>query len=400
LFALFPYFIYKNTMYSTPENIETIAHKIGPSPVVICDMDGCCVIGLKSVVKDRTAPVLSFGTSPETIEEMIRRGILEKAIFVERTMDVRLPPRLVDIVNADIENGGRPRLAFLTSRSAQDAKKILFESGIKNVDMVTLAADSGASLFIDGNARYDESLDEAQRIFLESLAEKARNVLPQLQAIVLETVPGAAGTCPPLDIEWKGIAINLRYRAILEKYQQAEGSPLDQKIAEFLRETFDGQVRDFAPRGDGDAPAFKLVDAPAALEIKIASMDKGIGLASLAKALIADYDGKPSALVFAGDDVAKDGLEGTDWYAMNKAHIIGAWYGVPAYNIHVHHPVGNDLNGKIPDPKKSPSTLSAKFARPDVALTLPTPVELGDFVVRLLMPPATKITRAPEPECA
>ena len=126
------------TSYSTADQIKKFITDAGPNAFFICDMDGNVVKGY-FLAPGKTLPLgatddpkkqnIPSGTSPAEIAELVRTGVLEERLFAEKAMDVRLPTPLVEILNKNVAENKPFALAFLTSRSANDALTILRRVG-------------------------------------------------------------------------------------------------------------------------------------------------------------------------------------------------------------------------------------------------------------------------------
>lgn len=376
--------------YSSYSDIAAFLKTIGNAPLFVCDMDGNVMTGytLKAddaplALKESEDPqrqTIPYGTPVSVLNDLVKQGVYETGIFADKAMDARLPAPLVDLVNHGIETDQPFRIAFLTSRGADDARRLLVESGISNVDAVTLVADSGATLYIQGEKTEVRKLNDEERTFLANLNVLSGRYQKDVEAIVAAKLGSSEG-CPKLFIEHKGIATNIHYREILSHFGQPDNSDLDKAIGAYLKEQLNAYVA-IGPEDFSAGNVFKTLDGPATVEVKIASVNKGHGLAAISEAVLKS-DTKPTAIVFTGDDVAKgNGTPGTDYYAMVEARNFSAKYNVPFFNIHTHHPVGNDVHGALPDPNKAPGTLSAAFNKPDIALVVPTPSALMDIILK------------------
>ena len=374
------------TKYSTPPEIASFVRDLGGKPLFVCDMDGNVMTGFNldnqmalplTGKDDPSRQTIPFGTEQFSLAALVDMGFLKTGIFAEKAMDCRLPKPLVDFLN---DNTDQPfKLAFLTSRGADDARTLLRESGVKNLDKVTLVADSGASLFINGKVSHARVLSPEEKKFLDHVGTIAQNMQGDVERIV-EAELGSSEACPKLLVEPKGIATNIHYREILAHFGQADNSPLDKAIGNFLKSKLDDYVANGVQNEQG-APVFKTLDGPATVEVKVTDINKGHGLSSIVEAAL-ESGHRPSAVIFTGDDVAKgNGTPGTDYYAMAEAKSLAMKFGIPFRNIHTHHPVGNDLNGTVPDENKSPDTLSAKFPKPPIDLVVPTPVALTNIIL-------------------
>lgn len=374
------------TNYSTPTEINCFVRDIGGKPLFVCDMDGNVMTGynmadqmaLPLTGKDDPArQAIPFGTGQFSLDVLVKTGYMKTGIFAEKAMDCRLPESLVDFLN---DNPDAPfKLAFLTSRGADDARKLLSESGVNDLDKVTLVADSGASLFINGKASQARILSGQEKQFLHNVGTIAQDVQGEVERIVEQELGSSKG-CPKMFVEHKGIATNIHYREILSHFGQVDNSPLDKAIGAFLKGKLDTYVADGVQNEQG-APVFKTLDGPATVEVKVTDINKGHGLSAIVEAALASGH-RPSAVIFTGDDVAKgNGTPGTDYYAMAEAKTLAHKFGIPFRNIHTHHPVGNDLHGTVPDENKSPDTLSAKFPKPPIDIVVPTPLALANIIL-------------------
>jgi trehalose-6-phosphatase len=377
--------------YSTPAQIDHFLEKIGRAPLFVCDMDGNVMTGYSlrsngpvlalSENDDAKRQAIPYGLSRHKLNELVGKGVLEEGIFADKAMDARLPEELVDLVNSSI---GDFKIAFLTSRGANDARQLLKESGVTDVDRVTLVADSGATLYIAGDKTEARILNEEEKLFLSNLDVIAENLQSHINLVMnryAEYDP-LRGATPSLFVEHKGIATNIHYREILSHFGAAENSRQDKALAAALRNSLQSYIDVSEHIGVIPKGAFKLLDGPATIEVKVSDVNKGHGLAAIVEAVLKS-DRRPTAIVFTGDDVAKgNGTPGTDYYAMVEARNFAARYALPFFNIHTHHPIGNDVNGTIPDPNKSPTTLSASFNKPDIDLVVPTPAVLKDIILK------------------
>lgn len=379
------------TKYSTAAEIKSFLREIGDRPLFVCDMDGNVMTGYSLDERsggmrlplmgadDPARQAIPYGTGHDSLDVLVDMGILKTGIFAEKAMDARLPKKLVDFVNDSMRESAPYKIAFLTSRGADDARTLLRESGIRDLEKVTLVADSGASLFINGAETQARILTPEEKACLTGIDVIAKQLQSGVEHIV-EHHLGSSEACPPLFVEHKSIATNVHYREILSHFGQGENSPLDKDIGGFLKSSLDEYIED-GVHDELDAPVFKTLDGPATVEVKVADINKGHGLSAIVSAAL-ESGHRPSAVIFTGDDVAKgNGNPGTDYYAMAEAKSLTAEFGIPFRNIHTHHPVGNDVNGTMPDENKSPETLSSKFPKPPIDLVVPTPAVLADIIL-------------------
>ena len=383
--------------YSIPEQISVFCDQLGDRPFFVCDMDGNVMHGfslvpgksLASDCKDKNHDI-PFGLAPENLDKLVMDGVLKKEIFATKSMDVRLLPELVQIVNKNIKERNKFSLGFLTSRSAIDALKLLEESGVKEPDQVTLVADSGATLYIDGHKTSVRTLTQDEKSFLNGIRTLESKLMQDIK-MVLKECGFNPDQCPDFYIENKGIATNIHYRTILKHYEQEDGSNLDKKLGTVIKTRLQAEV-DKGPRNAAGEITFATLDGPATVEVKVAKVNKGFGLEALARAALAS-DNSPTALVFSGDDVSKgNGTPGTDYAAMIRGSSLSKEIGLHVFNIHTHHPVGGDMSSLSPDPLKSPTTLNeAEYPLPQIHLTVPTPAALGSIILASLTAPLEKL---------
>jgi hypothetical protein len=380
--------------YATPSETDAFITQLGPRPFIVCDMDGN-VMKAYSLVPGQTLNLgagdnprnqnIPFGTSQAELDKLVEAGVLKEGIFAEKLMDVRLPSRLVDMINRNIEDANPFSIAFLTSRSAEDALTLLKESGVTEPEKVTLIADSGATLYLNGKKIEVRKLSDEEKEFLSGIGGAAPALKEIMQGIVQKA--GFDPTiCPDLFIEPKGIATNVHYREVLTAYGQEEGSSLDREIGAALKAMLQGQAA-AGPRDGHGKQSFDTLTAPATVEVKVAEIHKGHGLEALAQA-VADAKVPVSSIIFAGDDVATGqpgvATPGTDYYAMARAPELAAKTGIPFRNIHTHHPLGCDMAGTIAEPGKSPANLAPEYPQPRIDLTVRTPAALGDVIVETM----------------
>ncbi len=381
------------TAYSSPAEIDNFVAKLGERPLFVCDMDGNIMKGY-SLVAGQTLPLndgdnpdnqsIPFGASQEDLDRLVSEGVLKVGLFADKAMDARLPKDLVDMVNANTKNGMKYAVGFLTSRGAKDAVKLMRESEVEEPEQATLVADSGGALFFDG-ARHDvrKLSDEENQYILD-----INGLQDEFDGIVRHTVKGLgldAEGIPGVFIEQKGTACNIHFRNVLGHFGEPEGSNLDQAIGGALK----AKLADYADKGpdeDDGTKVFKVLGAPAAVEIKIAKVNKGHGLEAIAvEAMKLPEDKRPTAIIFSGDDVCKsDGGPGTDYYGMVRAQELQARFGIPFFNVHTHHPQGGNFDGTEPDPNKAPENLSEGYDVPEISLVLPRPDRLVDLILKTI----------------
>lgn len=370
--------------YSTPEQISGFLRRLGASPLLVLDMDGNVMRGLSLGAghtlplgpgDDPTKQAIPYGTTSAELDDMVNKGILVEGIFAEKPMDARLPGELVRLIN-DLAERDQPRsIAILTSRGSTDARKLLEESGVEDLSKIILVAESGATLFLGGERIAVRALNTEEQSFLYGLDGISGAIQMDVKNTVEELGFDPAG-CPMLLVEHKGTATNLHFREVLKQYGQADNSPLDKALSALIKEKMDSYIS-----ASGMGKTFKTLDAPASVEVKTSDVNKGHGLRSIISHVLQAGDSITS-VVFAGDDVSKgNGHPGTDWYAMVEAQKLEQEFGVPVFNIHTHHPVGNDLSNPTPDPDKAADTLSEAFNKPRIDVTVNSPRALVELIV-------------------
>jgi len=378
--------------YSTQNEIENHKQNLGKNPMYVLDMDGNVLIGYvlpedvkvnpNSEIKNPDNQSIPFSMSVQELDYHVKQGFLKKETFAAKSMDVRLPPYLVKAINEFNDRGEPFRLTLLTSRSMDEALKILELSGVKEPSKVTLVADSGGTLQIEGNYENARPLYKDEITFFDSIdgVIQSPDFQHKLQEAVQATGLNPSGM-PDLYIEPKGIAKNIHYRNILKHFDEPEGSDLDDKLTHLLQTTLGEMVKE-GPK-EGSDSAFKLLDGPATVEVKIANINKGHGLEVIADRAMKSAT-PPSAVIFSGDDVSKmangKAGPGTDYYAMITAKKLEVVHGVPFFNMHTHHP---DQDGQ-PDAAKLPSNLSPNYEVPQIDIVIPTPADNGTLIAGVL----------------
>lgn len=375
-------------IYSSPAETRDFLDKLGSNPFFVYDMDGNACIGYK-LAEGRELPLaptdnpknqsIPFGLTRAQLDALVADGTLVENIFAGKTMDVRLPQPLVNFVNRCEEDGEPFKIAFLTSRSEFEAKKILQESGVQNVDAVTLIADSGAVLNIRGEQTILRPLTSAEEDYRSLMTLIAKSAQPEVDDIVRRHM-GTDAPTPELYVEHKGIASNIHWRSILEANGQGDESALDHEIGAILRKRVI-ELSKSSPL-ENDKPVFKHLDGPATVELKIDSVNKGIGLSILMDAAAA-HSNRPTAFVFSGDDYSKsNGQPGTDYFAAVQTDAISLKHGIPGYNVLTLHPKGSDINEIEPELSRTLDTLNPDYERPPVHLVVRTPRENGELVLK------------------
>ncbi len=376
--------------YSTQDEIESFTASLGDRPLFVCDMDGNIMRGY-SLAFNKELPLgpednpdnqsIPFGTTQEDLKRYLDDGTLIAGLFAEKAMDARLPAELVELINRNTDSGNTYSLGFLTSRGAKDAVKLMKESGVKEPEKATLVADSGSALYFGGE-RFDvRKMSDEELAFLDAINGMADELNKIAHEAMLSEGFNPSGA-PSLFIEQKGTACNIHYRTLLSMFGQPEGSLLDRKLGGDLKE-FMTEYAAGGPDEEDGSKVFKVLGAPAAVEMKIAKVNKGHGLEATAVEAM-KLPEPPTSIIFSGDDVCKsDGGPGTDYFGMIRAGELQEQFGIPFLNIHTHHPEGGKIDGDIPDPLKSPVKLK-DYEAPRIDLVLPRPGALVALILHVL----------------
>jgi trehalose-6-phosphatase len=387
--------------YSTPSQIAdfvaSLEADVTPSrlPLFVLDLDGNALIGY-TLAAGAQVP-LAPGDDPARrtlpsnadMAALQAQGLVTAGLFAQKPLDARLPATLVERLN-HLHASGRPyQLAVLTSRSEADALQVLKDSGVTAPQDVTLIADSGAVMRVEGQRRDIRVLSAQERDFLDGL----RTIQPRLETALDELLLRHGldpSNRPPLEIEQKGIASNLHFRGVIEHYAIAENTPLSREISGLLQKQMQQYIAAASPVAAVGGAAFKLLHGPATLELKLADIDKGHGLHALVNhALQSGYS--PSAVVFAGDDVCNRDSQGaahpgTDYFAFAAAPVIQKHTGIPCHNLHVLHAADGTLQGAEPDASKTIVAMGKPYDKPaKAALSLRSPLELANLVEESLV---------------
>ncbi len=376
------------TRYATPDDIRAFSDKLGSRPLFVCDMDGNIMRGY-TLAEGRTLPLgagdnpdnqsIPFGTTQDDLKAMVADGALKLGLFAQKAMDARLPAELVEVINRNTETGNLYALGFLTSRGAKDAVKLMHESGITAPEKATLVADSGGALYFGGVRKDVRALSDEENAYilaLSDMGEEFKNLVKE----ALMTEGFDPDQAPAPFIEQKGTACNIHYRTILNACGQPEGSALDTAIGAAFKQKLAAYAKAGPKEPDG-TDVFKTLGAPAAVEIKIASVNKGHGLEATAVEAM-KLPQPPTAIIFSGDDVCKkDGGPGTDYYGFVRADELQERFGIPFFNIHTHHPENGDIDGTAPDPYKAPDRLNADYPVPRIDLSVPRPGALVELIL-------------------
>lgn len=393
--------------YSSPRKIYAVKNEIADTttkegrPLMVLDLDGNVLLGYNTVDGE---PLQKEGLEKgqnipwnADIDQLLKEGKIIQTIFAEKPSDVRLPKDLVDQLNANLESGRIFDIAILTSRDLGTAEKILEASGVKNPKGLAFFADSGALGYVNGQSVATYKFETGEKDFLNGVAALKEECEAAVNRVLTDEKLEIEGR-KELYIEPKNTAINIHYRDILGHYSPKEGSELDKALSAELTKVVNKYLENSPKTIDGK-PVFKTLGAPAAVEVKVAAVDKGKGLKAITKeALKAGV--KPSAIVYAGDDICKindagEVLPGTDYHAFRDGPKIAQELGVKFYGIHTLHPA----NGKLPTPQNAtgfdPRTIDPNPDKtvwpmsdaehyPDISnnisLTLTSPIETGKLV--------------------
>lgn len=359
-------------------------------PMLVLDMDGNIAIGHN--LKDGVELTLAEGDDPKTqnlpstipASTLVAEGKVEEAIFSLKALDTRLPETLVKTIN-QAEADNRPfDIVLLTSRSSKDALKVLELSGVNHPEKMTVVADSGAILQVNGEKKQVRSLSAQEGQLLDGM--ESTDVERGLEAEVNEVLTRfhlEAAERPALFIERKGTACNVHYNRILKHYGQEEGSQLDEALAHAIKGTVE-KIVDDAFKAKGEAKTLMTMEGPATIELKVTGVDKGKGLEAVIETVL-EKGYIPSAVVFAGDDICKratDGTvsHGTDFAAFKAAPSLQEKTGIPFHTVHTLHPESGRLTDEHPKPS---SAKQASHAGIEADLVLPQPKATAALVVEI-----------------
>lgn len=326
------------------------------------------------------------------IRELLKDGAIVEKIKAAKPLDVRLPEQLKDLLNtrvrqADHFRGPNPvknwfvpgdfdhrlfDVCILTSRSMEDALKILKASGVVHPERLTLVADSGASLFLNGKQHSVIDITRQEMNFLKGVPP-LREAMEKAVNEVLEDLKENIAGRPKLIFEEKGVATNVHWRSIFKHYGQEEKGAIDNAVMKKLHTLLQKYVDEKSPKDRDGVPTFIVKGGPATVEVIPGRITKGVGLDAIVKAA-KDKGYTPSALVYAGDDICKTpegNVElGTDYEAFMEGAKIAEKYGIPTFKtIHTHHPEGDQLNGQTPEPGKDAALAGI---RPDIITRIPS----------------------------
>lgn len=404
------------------EFIEKIAKKTkkpGQRPLFVLDMDGNVLIGYNTVDGKPLpgVPVLTpeeiaqgkkqtrYIPADADIDALLKEGKIVPTIFANGGMDVRLPKNLVEELNRASATDRPFDIAILTSRGMEEAEEILRYSDVKNPEKLAFFADSSATAYIDGKLteNYEKSPEEIR--FLKGLEDK--NLLKKMEAAVDEAIK-SIGEDPAkrkheLYIQPKHIATNIHWREIMNDYkgQGYDFSPLDKAIATALQPILSEYLDTNNFTNIEGKPVFKYLGGPATTEIKIAAIDKGLGLEKIVE-LALDRGVEPSSIIYVGDDIAKfesftskdrekgfkpiiapgkDGvleefrrIPGTDYFAFAAGPKIEKETKIPFFGIHTLHPLDGSIADINADPQLSvptPSKMAFKPSKSGARIMLP-----------------------------
>lgn len=380
--------------YSTETDIQSVLNNLHPSgtnetrPIAVLDMDGNINIGY--VLNEGKVLLLNEEDDPETqtipsgydAEELVEQGLARRTLFAAKSNDARIAPELVAKINEQHEQGDYLSICFLTSRRYADVEFILRESGINHPEKMTLVADSGNLLHINGEIRHVKELTQEETAFIYGVESDLGPRLNQEVKDILREEGLNVNGASNLFIEPKGTAINLHYRGLFETLGLSENDGIGQKIVMHLQTELQNYMGKVPQERDGTS-VFKLGPGPMTFEIKLASITKATGMQAIVEE-IQNAGRNPDRIIFAGDDCAqKPGIDsyGTDHSAMEW---VNANLGSRGVVIHTHHPLNNEFQGEVADPaKRAPSGLK-------IDLTSRSPMQTANFVVRAISLPEPK----------
>lgn len=174
--------------------------------------------------------------------------------------------------------------------------------------------------------------------------------------------------------------------------QEKDGSPVDAAIEGAVTPLLKKYLADHNPKTADSKPVFKFLGAPAAAEIKVQAVDKGVGLKTIVE-YASEQGVTPSAIIFAGDDICKgksDVIPGTDYFAFKAGPDIAKGLKIPFYKIHTLHPengelpvLGTEPSLSIPSSEKMIRPMSDRMTYPgtiEVDVTTNSPLSTGQIV--------------------
>lgn len=391
--------------YSTAEETSDFLRDAGGRPCPVADCDGNIFVGYKlakgyenyfdarkndpqdtGFARDENGVALGnqdipFDMPQSLLMRLVYTGVLEQGIFAAKTMDARLPVELVTLINAANEQGEPFKLAFLTSRDMNEAVQLFKASGVKNPELCTLVADSGATMYFGGQKHVlrdvpdhdtidsETPLSRTEKAFLDSVCHD----LPAIRERALQALAAQGfqtDDLPDFYLERKGVAINIHYRAMEDQIVKNLSDAgigddalddamdsVDSILSGVIKEALDNHAasgpQTAGANGQGDKPVFKSKGGPATMELIIGGVDKGKGLEAIIEKA-RETGTNISAFVFSGDDVWKDGKgAGTDYDAFARAEELSVAYGVPVKCVLTLHPKEETLHGITPDQSRS-----------------------------------------------
>jgi trehalose-phosphatase len=278
------------------------------------------------------------------IEALEQQGIIEPSLLAGAAMDVRLPNDFVDTITGLQKKGKAAQIAILTSRGMDDAKQIMHASGIENFEQFILAADSAATMYIDGKFHHVHETTPEEAAFTQNID----GLQEKLNAAAFEVV-GSTRQKPWIEQKTEGLATNVHYRKILDELG-LEGdarAAMDDRLRTAIKKVLEEYVRKSSPRKENGEPVYSLLNGPETIEVKHPAVNKGNGLRFIVEQ--ARKSTQPSAIIYAGDDVTKTDRNsgivtpGTDYYAFRVGHDIAEETGIPFYAIHTLHPADKRL---------------------------------------------------------
>ncbi len=380
--------------YSTVSEILDFQSKLGDNPLFVCDMDGNIMSGYSlpknvepnanlfpnGIIPENQA--IPFTYRPEELDYYCCSQQVLTGIFAGKTMDARIPAKLVRLINHYNDTGQSFRLTLLTSRKIEEALQILKASGVKNPEKVTLVGDSGATLQIKGELENARPLSLEEQELKDTIEKTVRS--ESFKQTIADIIAEYTENPHPLYIEVKGIAVNVHYREIIERLQKAnresDAEALNIKLTAYIHKTLTPLV---------EGTAFELRTGSLTVETIIKDINKGHGLESIVQAAI-DAGVDPSSVVFSGDDVCnrKGGSygAGTDYFAMAAAQKLQTKFGIPIFNIHTHHPENEKpIDGRLmPSQQSDPVNLPVDFPAPRIDLRLPFPWDNAGLISNIL----------------
>jgi hypothetical protein len=149
-----------------------------------------------------------------------------------------------------------------------------------------------------------------------------------------------------------------------------------------VKQILEDHIEWHGPCEKDGSKVFSTLDGTAVVEMKVDRVNKVLGFEFLVDMVLKD-ECKLTSVTYVGDDVAKKQYRGSDWFTMICAEQLKKKFGIPFFNIHVHH---EEVEGtQFPNPSKYPSGINQTlFEVPTIDLRFPSPKSLLQFTLQVL----------------